>query len=206
MLSAFRNEIGSVPAKSFIIHTFKNRLNALTFERQPESFNALFPIAKNMSEALPLTSAQLLCAAACVQDAQGRYLLVRTPLRGWEFPGGVVEPGESLISGLLREVEEESGYTVKPERLLALMSNISSHPPKLIALYSAQVIGGTLKTSDETPEVGWFLPDAAEALVQHPANALRWQIGKAATDSAQAGVYHAVYRLFPFELIEGKYY
>lgn len=159
-----------------------------------------------MSEVLSLTSAQLLCAAACIQDTQGRYLLVRTPLRGWEFPGGVVEPGESLTTGLLREVVEESGYTVKPLRLLALMSNISSHPPKLIALYSAQVIGGDLKTSEETPEVGWFLPEVAEALIQHPANALRWQIGRAATEAAQAGIYHAVYRLSPFELIEGKYY
>ena len=206
MLSAYRDETGSVPAKSFIIHTFKSRLNVLIFELQPERFNALFPIAKNMSEALPLTSAQLLCAAACIQDEQGRYLLVRTPLRGWEFPGGVVEPGESLTTGLLREVEEESGYAVKPLRLLALMSNISSHPPKLIALYSAQVIGGSLKTSDETPEVGWFLPEAAETLIQHPANALRWQIGRAATEAAQTGIYHAVYTLFPFELIEGKYY
>jgi len=159
-----------------------------------------------MSEALPLASAQLLCAAACIQNADGHYLLVRTPLRGWEFPGGVVEPGESLTTGLVREVAEESGYHVQPERLLALMSNVSSIPPKLIALYSAQVIGGDLKTSAETPEVGWFLPEAAEALIQHPANALRWRIGKAATTSTQAGVYHAVYTLSPFALIEGNYY
>lgn len=155
-----------------------------------------------MSEQLPLASAQLLCAAACVQDPQGRYLLVRTPLRGWEFPGGVVEPGESLRAGLIREVSEESGYLVQPQRLLALMSNISSSPPKLIALYAATLIGGMLNTSEETPEVGWFEPDEAESLIQHPANALRWQIGR----TARAGVYHAVYTLPPFALLEGHYY
>jgi 8-oxo-dGTP diphosphatase len=149
-----------------------------------------------------LTSDQhLLCAAACITDQQGRYLLVRTPLRGWEFPGGVVETGESLTAGLMREVAEESGYIVRPERLLSLMSNVSSTPPKLIALFSAKLEAGELQTSDETPEVGWFSSQQAEKMVTHPANALRWQVGNA----NQAGVYYVVYRMPPFEIIQSSH-
>jgi len=47
----------------------------------------------------------------------GRYLAVRRPagkhLSGWwEFPGGKVEPGESLYQGLGRELREELGITL----------------------------------------------------------------------------------------------
>ena len=39
----------------------------------------------------------------------GRLLLVRHPERGWEFPGGRVEPGESPEEAMHRELLEETG-------------------------------------------------------------------------------------------------
>ena len=44
----------------------------------------------------------------------GKVLLVRTSNRGWEFPGGVIEQGEDLITGLKREILEESGIVAEP--------------------------------------------------------------------------------------------
>lgn len=37
----------------------------------------------------------------------------------WEFPGGSVEWGETVEECLVREVKEETGYSVRPERLLS---------------------------------------------------------------------------------------
>ena len=53
----------------------------------------------------------------------GQILLVKTPRRGWELPGGQVEQGEDLIQALIREAREESGCEVQVERLVGVYTN-----------------------------------------------------------------------------------
>jgi len=58
----------------------------------------------------------LIVTAAIVED-HGRYFVTRR-LKGvhleglWEFPGGKIQPGESLVDGLRRELREELGTEV----------------------------------------------------------------------------------------------
>lgn len=56
-------------------------------------------------------------AAAVLQKPGGSFLLAQRPADKiwagyWEFPGGKVEPGESVRDALIRELQEELGITV----------------------------------------------------------------------------------------------
>ena len=57
-------------------------------------------------------------AAAVMLRADGREFLLAQRPEGkvyagyWEFPGGKVEPGETVRQALIRELQEELGITV----------------------------------------------------------------------------------------------
>lgn len=60
-------------------------------------------------------------AHGVLRDPSDRVLLCElTYKREWDLPGGVVEPGESPLAGVVREVREELGIDVVPQRLLTV--------------------------------------------------------------------------------------
>ncbi len=61
---------------------------------------------------------------AVLFDDERRICCVRLTYahRGWTTPGGRVEPGESPVAALKREVYEETGYSVEIGRLVGVYS------------------------------------------------------------------------------------
>ncbi|GIN60037.1 putative 8-oxo-dGTP diphosphatase YtkD [Robertmurraya siralis] len=51
-------------------------------------------------------------------EYQNEWLLTKHPVRGLEFPGGKVEPGESIEEAAKREVYEETGAKLESLQLI----------------------------------------------------------------------------------------
>lgn len=115
--------------------------------------------------------------AVCVRD--GRMLLARWVARDgarrWTLPGGGMEHGEDPYDTVVREAEEETGYTVEPVTLLGLDSLRRTYPRPLGAhadfhglriVYEGRVTGGELRheTDGSTDMAAWHPLEAVPEL------------------------------------------
>ena len=101
----------------------------------------------------------LLSVAALVEDEEGRVLMLRSPDRGWEYPGGMVEPGETLQQALHREIFEETGVSVEIISLAGVSKNMSRNIVNVD--FRCRYTGGVLTTSPESLEVRWMTREEA---------------------------------------------
>ena len=99
-------------------------------------------------------------ACSAVIERGGDYLLARRRDIGWwNLPGGGLEAGETVEEGLLREVREEVGLTVRIIRLVGVYSKPQKN--EVVLSFLCKLADETPPTtSDEVSEVGWFRPDA----------------------------------------------
>ena len=96
---------------------------------------------------------------------RGRILLVergKEPLKGyWSLPGGVLEIGETLEQGVIREVREETGLEVRPVKMLEIFERIirdawgAPEYHYVLIDYICRVTGGSLRAADDASRVAW---------------------------------------------------
>lgn len=88
-----------------------------------------------------------------VTDDRGRVLVQNRKDPGWPgivFPGGHVEPGESFVDSVVREVREETGITVLNPKLCGVKQFQTREDERYIVfLFKANRFEGTLQSSDE---------------------------------------------------------
>ena len=115
----------------------------------------------------------LVSCAGLVTNAEGKILLVKSPMRGWEYPGGLIEPGESFQQALRREIWEESGVEVEITGFVGICKNVEKDIVNID--FTCRYIGGDLTTSDESTEVIWATPEEAFQLITFPLTRKRLQ-------------------------------
>lgn len=85
------------------------------------------------------------CVGAVVSDQAGRIVVVRrrnAPSAGrWSLPGGRVEPGETLVEAVRREVLEETGLMVAVHGLIGRIDIPDGDDTYDVSDYAATVRG-----------------------------------------------------------------
>jgi len=105
---------------------------------------------------------------------EARTLLIRrgsAPLKGeWSIPGGLLEVGETLEQGVVRELAEETGLDVQVIELIEVFERIFPAPPNadgtpgnparpqyhfVILDYLCELRGGTTAAASDALEFAW---------------------------------------------------
>ena len=93
-----------------------------------------------------------------VYDHDGNILVQDRKDPSWPglcFPGGHVEPGESFVESVIREVWEETGLTIENPRLCGTKQFQTKKGARCVVFFSkTDRFSGELKSSDEG-EVFW---------------------------------------------------
>ena len=105
-------------------------------------------------------------ASALVVD-EGRALFSRRryePFAGrWDLPGGFLQEGEHPVDALRRELAEETGLTVEPERFLGVWIDDYVDRKTLNLYWRARILAGEPQPADDVTELRWFGPDEVPA-------------------------------------------
>ena len=104
---------------------------------------------------------------ALCEDDLGRLMLVRRgvePRKGkWDTPGGFLEEGEPPLDGLRRELREETGLEIEPDRFFGAFTDLYGDgpgAPSILSLnWTARILGGTPAAADDISEIRWFAAD-----------------------------------------------
>ncbi len=116
----------------------------------------------------------ILVVDAAIVDKAGRVLMVKNRknydiLNGWILPGGKVSHQESLEDAIKREIREECGIAVRPDKIISVFVSPLSVSGKVKDVF---VIVGFLASSETTElktaegeisEAQWFPLDSLPA-------------------------------------------
>src|SRR5713101_6590976 len=91
-------------------------------------------------------------SACVIIERDGRILLIdRSDGMGYTIPGGIVRYRETVEQCVLREVREETGYTVALQSLVGVYSGIKRDPRfRAVSIaYKGAIVGGIERSSGE---------------------------------------------------------
>lgn len=110
---------------------------------------------------------QVAAVAIVTHSDDDKFLLVQRgedPSKGlWGLPGGFVEMGETVSEALMREILEETGYTIEIGELVGVWSfyNDSKKIAGVAVIYETRVTGGELHIASDSTAAEWVTYERA---------------------------------------------
>ena len=106
----------------------------------------------------------------CLVEDGSKVLLqnrVKGAWRGYSFPGGHVEPGESITHAVIREIKEETGLDITNPTLVGVknfpIDNGVDEGRYIVFLFKTTCFKGQVESSPEG-EISWAERDALQGL------------------------------------------
>lgn len=108
--------------------------------------------ALNLQSSLPMRQARLplphkLIGVAVIWNAQGQVLIDKRRQNGllgglWEFPGGKLEPGETVLDCIHREIKEELGIDIEVGDHLMTIDHAYTHFSVTLTVHHCRYLSG----------------------------------------------------------------
>lgn len=101
-----------------------------------------------------------------IKNVNGKILLIKSPLRGWEMPGGLIERNEKISDAAIREVYEETGLIIKTQKFCGVFQNLQKEITIFLFFYltdETNLIG-----SPESVDPSFFTMKEVKELVTFP--------------------------------------
>jgi len=147
----------------FLVKTL-NRLEVIeraAILKEFMTFNKTNPIKS--SPVLP----ESVIGAVFTSDRKSVLLIQRCDVPVWTLPGGGVELNESPEEAIVREIAEETGFTVQLQRLVGVYTPINKLA-KHTHVYECIILKGSPSTSSETRAVQFFPLECLPKLIPPP--------------------------------------
>jgi A/G-specific adenine glycosylase len=142
-----------------------------------------FPMTESRK---PLPHKQI--GVAVITDEQGNILIDRRKQEGllgglWEFPGGKIEPDETVEACVSREIKEELGIEIEVQDRLITIEHAYTHFKVTLNVFNCKHLSGDPQPL-ECDEVKWVTLDEID---QYPFPKANSQIIEAIKQQAQSG-------------------
>jgi len=164
----------------------------MSSSKQVDSAASPLPLAGAGANAMNAQTDLTEVVAAVLTQPDGRVLLARRPpgkvyAGYWEFPGGKVEPGETLQAALARELHEELGIVISPA--CRWITRVFEYPHATVRLNFFRVFDWQGEPHPHEGQLfSWQQPDAVEVTPLLPAN---FPVLKALSLPPVLGISHA---------------
>ena len=102
----------------------------------------------------------------CLIHKNDKYLLqdrIKNDWKGYTLPGGHVEKDESIVDAVVREMQEETGLTVRNPRLCGIKQFPIDGGRYIVFLYEADEFEGEIISSDEG-QMHWISKDELQSV------------------------------------------